>query len=80
MQVVSEFGADGQGRVTIHDLQNVYYGNMRARFTAFNVHGAGDASLSEVYFYIGSEEVTNSFFTRLFLVFHTCCGLCENFD
>ena len=41
-----------------YDLTDVTFGSMQARYIAYNLYGArNDASICEVFFYLGSTEV-----------------------
>ena len=61
-QVDSDFGADGNGMTQIYEYDEVTFNEMKANYTAFLVHSADrDASICEVYFYLGSASVSDRF-------------------
>uniref|UniRef100_H2YWI5 Uncharacterized protein n=1 Tax=Ciona savignyi TaxID=51511 RepID=H2YWI5_CIOSA len=60
--VKSNYGADGGGRFRTYETSTLNVGLITAKYRAFNVYSAGDPSVCEVFFYMGSRVLWNSVF------------------
>jgi len=64
-KVSSNLGADGGGNFTVGSGEHVQ-GELTVKYSYYQVYGAGDPSICEVYFAISNRKVTNRMIYGIF--------------